>query len=81
MTDGIDCEPSVEEIVETAKDRVEMYAAKAATKDGEEAAFFSGLRAAYAGVVEEHGTQDDFDEALRRGSNARNAALRGDADE
>lgn len=76
-----DQRPTVEEIVETAKDRVEMYAAKAANKDGEEAAFFSGLRAAYAGVVEEHGTQDDFDEALRRGSNARNAAMGGGSDE
>lgn len=64
---------TAQDVVEHAKDQAETYAEKSAKYDGDKGSFFAGLQAAYAGIVEEFGDDEDFQEVLARGSDATRA--------
>jgi len=73
-------EVTPEEIIEHAIDAAVDNAETAAKYEGGQGAFFAGVRAAYAGVVEEFGTQEDFQEVLKRGGEATRSVKGGEAD-
>jgi len=66
-------ETTPQEIVEFAKGQVESSAESEAKYGNEQAGFFAGCRAAYADIVFEFGDDEDFEEALARGSDAARA--------
>ena len=77
---GTGTDRTVEDVIEHAKEQVESSAASAAKYDGEQGAFFAGVRAAYAGIVEEFGDDGDFEEVLKRGSEAKKQYYEDDDD-